>query len=216
MSRGLLLSLSLSLLIAGTAFAQGTPSPQINFEQAAVVASGLTPGKTVVWFGIEHVIDAEYSGDITQYCHEATVASDGTARLDLAHDVVTRSLWLAVDLDTGGYALAAPVGYRIAPLETAPQLIRLAGTPDLLSTHASYIEGLVVRPGVGAWTFAGTDSGPGDADGLSDGNLSLAVNQSDPLPGSSVAPDQVATDDLSFLVDPVLMRISVLKGGIVQ
>ena len=223
MSRGLLpsLLLSLTLLSAGTAFAQGTPppSPQITFEQAAVVASGLSPGKTVVWFAVEHVIDAEYSGEITQYCHQATVAADGTARLDLDHDVVTRSLWLAVDLDTGAYALAAPAAYRIAPLENVPQILRSTGVPDQLSTQTSSVLGLEVRPGVGAgagaWRFAGSDGSASDKDGT-DGTLNLEVDQSDSLTGSGTAPDQVATDDLTFLVDPVLMQITVLKGGVAQ
>jgi len=52
-SLSLPLSLLLFALVTDVAFAQ-KPAPQIAFEDAAVVASGLTPGKPVVWFGVEH------------------------------------------------------------------------------------------------------------------------------------------------------------------
>ena len=55
--RRLSLSVLLFLLSAGALLAQGSsgkPDPKIVFEEAAVTASGLTPGKTVVWFGVGH------------------------------------------------------------------------------------------------------------------------------------------------------------------
>ncbi len=57
MRRGFALLLVSGLLIAGATVAQGA-APRIAFEDQAVVASGLTPGKSVAWFGVEHRIDA--------------------------------------------------------------------------------------------------------------------------------------------------------------
>jgi hypothetical protein len=95
-------SLLLPLLLAGSALAQtptDSPPPsenpkpalQISFEETAVAASGLTPGKQVIWFGVEHRIDADYSGEMAQKYAVGTVAADGTARLDLGHAPAPRS-----------------------------------------------------------------------------------------------------------------------------
>ncbi|HEY0558618.1 MAG TPA: hypothetical protein VGG20_30475, partial [Thermoanaerobaculia bacterium] len=94
----------------------GNPKPglQIAFEETAVAASGLTPGKQVVWFGVEHRVDADYSGEMAQRYVVGTVAADGTARLDLGRAPAPRSFWTAVDLDSGDLLVAAPNGYRIA------------------------------------------------------------------------------------------------------
>jgi hypothetical protein len=78
MRRGVSLSVLLGLLIAGLASAQGSSTPQITFEASAVVASGLTPGKPVAWFGVEHSIDAEFSGEI--WPHDTWARRRRTAR----------------------------------------------------------------------------------------------------------------------------------------
>src|SRR3954468_4225430 len=109
-------SLLLLSLLAGTAFAQQKPDKPgvaLTFEDAAVMASGLTPGGAVIWFGVEHRIDAEYSGEMAQRYQVGTAAADGTARLDLGRSIAPRSFWVAVDLGSGDFLVAAPGGYRI-------------------------------------------------------------------------------------------------------
>ena len=97
-------SLFISALILGMASAQGTPSSavQLSFERSAVVASGLTPGKSMIWFGVEYGVDAEFSADIRQHHVMGTAGPDGTARLDLDLALAPRSIWVAVDLDKTG------------------------------------------------------------------------------------------------------------------
>lgn len=215
MRRGFSLSVLLGLLTAGLAAAQGSPAPQIAFQGSVVSASGLTAGKAVVWFGVEHAIDAEFAGDIMPHYRTGVAAADGTASLDLGRDVVTRSMWVVVDLDSGAYALAAPEGYRVAPMATPPSLVHKAGVDELLDGGA-YVLGMAVRPGSGAWTFAGGDGGPRDVDGASDGSLSFSLDQFDSLSGAQASPAQIAADDLWFVIDPLTMGLSVLKGGVAQ
>lgn len=77
--------MSIGLLISAASWAQSKPA--ITFEDSAVAASGLTPGKSVVWFGVELRVDAEYSTSRTERYHVGTVASDGTARFTLNQPV---------------------------------------------------------------------------------------------------------------------------------
>ncbi|HEX4965587.1 MAG TPA: hypothetical protein VF173_32555 [Thermoanaerobaculia bacterium] len=210
-------SLTLAVLLFPVA-SQAQAQPAITFEESAVVASGLSPGKTMVFFGVERRVDAEYSNDLYQRYQAATVAADGTARFTLEQPVALRSIWTAVDLETGNFALASPKGYRLARLAAAPSRL-VAGSssgPDEIVDNRGSLMGLVVRPGVGAWTLAGADGGPGDADGASDGRLTLALDKLEPLPGSPASPAKVGASDLWFVVDPQRMEVSVQKGGVVQ
>jgi hypothetical protein len=218
MSRGFALSsFVLGLLTAGALIAQEAPSPQLTFEDRAVVASGLTPGKTVVWFGVEHRIDAEYSGEMIQRQDIGMAAVDGTARLELPEPMAPRSFWVAIDLESGGFAVAAPDGYRLAkPLHSSRLRVLEGDASDEILDDRPYLMGLVVRPGGGAWVFAGGDGGPRDLDGASDGHLRFALDKLDPLPGSSAAPAKSQGTDLWFIVDPLTMEISVHKGGVAQ
>ncbi len=207
----------LALLIAGTAVVQGQPHLRITFAGTRVLASGLTPGKPVVWFGVEHRVDAEYSGDMTQRYDVGTAAADGTARLELAQVPAPRSFWVAVDLDSGALAVAAPDGYRLAKPRNPARLGAGQGAePDEILDDRPYLMGLTVRPGLGAWSFAGGDGGPRDEDGESNGHLRFALDRLDPLPGSPAAPAKLAGNDLWILVDPLAMEISVYRGGVAQ
>ncbi|HTG33117.1 MAG TPA: hypothetical protein VLB76_09315 [Thermoanaerobaculia bacterium] len=213
-------SLLLGLLIAGAATGQGTPppsDPQLTFEDSAVVASGLTPGKAVAWFGVEHRIDPGYSGEMIQRYDVGTAAADGTARLELPQPLAPRSFWVAVDLESGGFAVAAPGGYRLAKPLHPSRLRALEGAAsDEILDDRPYLMGLVVRPGGGAWAFAGGDGGPRDEDGASDGHLRFALDKLDPLLGSPAAPARSQKADLWFIVAPLTMEISVHKGGVAQ
>ncbi len=202
------------------AFAQavpGQPTAQLSFETSAVVASGLTPGDSVAWFGVEYRVDAEFSGDITQHFDVGTVAADGTVRLDLAQPVADRSFWVAVDVGSGLYAVSGANGFPLTKPAQAAQLVAGNGTvADAIFDQRPYLIGLVVRPGTGAWSFAGGDGGTRDMDGAVDGQLSFALNQLDPLVGSPAAPMQSASGDLWFIVDPYLMNLSISLGGVAE
>jgi hypothetical protein len=221
--RSLLLpSLLLPWLLAGGAFAQdpqGTPKPalQITFEDTSVAASGLTPGKAVIWFGVEHRVDADYSGEMAQHYEVGTVAADGTARLDLGRAPAPRSFWAAVDLDSGAVLLSAPNGYRIARPQRLSRLgLGQGSKADELLDDRPFLMGLMVRPGTGAWAFTGGDGGPRDEDGRNDGHLRFALDKFDPLPGSPAAPAKLTGQDLWIVVDPLNMEIAVHKGGVAQ
>jgi len=218
MNRGRALSwpVVLGLLVAGPALGQGQ-SVRLTLGDQAVTASGLTPGKPVVWLGVEYRVDAEFSGDLTERYEVGTTAADGTARLDLPRPPAPRSYWVAVDLGTGAYALSTPRQYRIARAVRPTTLdTGQGGSSDVLVDTRQYLVGLLVRPGAGAWSFSGGDGGPLDEDGESNGHLRLALDRLNALPGSPAAPARLDKSDLWVIVDPLRMEITVLKGGVAQ
>jgi len=205
------------LLLAGSAGAQTKPEPRIAFEETAVVASGLTPGKAVAWLGVERIVDENLAAELVQRSKTLTAGADGVSRLDLGRPAAQRSLWVAVDVDSGEFVVAAPDGYRINRRPKPSRLDVVEGNgPDAILDGGSYLFGLVVRPQEGAWTFQGGDGGPQDDDGGTDGRVRFALNQLKPLAGSPAAPDKVRGSDLWFVVDLLTMRISIHKGGVAQ
>lgn len=182
------------------------------------MASGLTAGAKVLWFSVEQRIDEAFSRDLVRRFQVADVAADGAARLELEEMPAARSYWVAVDLQSGAFVLSAPEGAPILQSGKPAQLLRASGGTgaDEIVDDRPYVIGLVVRPGTGAWTFAGGDGGDLDADGASDGLAHFGLDLFEPLPGSPAAPAQVESTDLWFVVDPLKMEISVHKGGVVQ
>jgi hypothetical protein len=204
----------LGLLVSGFAWGQGQ-TVGITLQDQAALAAGLTPGNPVVWLSVEYRVDAEFSSDLTQRYETGTAAADGTARLDLPRPPAPRSYWAAVDLGTGAYALATPSQYRIARAPSPPILDTSTAADALLDTR-QYVIGLLVRPGVGAWSFGAGDGGPVDQDGEVNGKLRIALDKLTPLTGGIAAPEKAAANDLWLIVDPLTMEITVLKGGVAQ
>jgi hypothetical protein len=216
-SLGLVLGVVFVRMAAAQGNPPGKPELKITFEAQAVVASGLTPGEKVAWFGVEQRIDADFSREIVRRFDLAAAGADGTARLALKQPAAERSFWVAVDLKSGEYALAAPGGYRIRRPLRPSQVSAAAGSgSDRIVDDRRYLVGLVVRPGEGAWSFVGGDGGDQDADLRNDGRVRFALDGLTPLPGSPPPPSQVNGSDLWFIVDPLKMEIAVHKGGVAQ
>jgi len=200
------------LWISAVSRAQSS-GPAIAFEDSAVTASGLSAGKTVVWFGVERLVDADYSSTLYQHYTTEAVAADGTARLALDHAVAAASIWVAVDLATGQFAVTAPVVSLLHRIPQGPSALSLGAgaAPDKFLDTRAYVLGLAVRPGQGAWLFGGGDGGPRDLDRSANGRLSFALDQFDALPGSPAAPAKAGAADLWFVIDPQAMQIAIFK-----
>ncbi len=200
------------LLISAASRAQGH-GPAIAFEDRAVVASGLSPGKAMVWFGVERLVDADYSCDLYQHYKTDTVAADGTVRFALDRAVAAASIWVAVDVETGQFAVTAPVASHLRRVPQGPSLLSPgagAASDKFLDTR-TYLLGLAVRPGQGAWLFGGGDGGPRDLDKSANGRLSFALDQFDALPGSPAAPARAGGTDTWFIIDPAALEIAIFK-----
>lgn len=193
------------------------PEPRIAFEAGAVVASGLTPKEKVVWFAVERRFDADLSEELARRYDVVDVEADGTARFALKSPAAPSSFWVAVELKSGAFAVAGPDGFRLARPQKPSRLGLTDGAAaDEILDERPYLMGLVVRPGTGAWAFAGGDGGPRDEDGKNDGRLRFALDRLQPLPGSPEAPAKARGEDLWFIVDPAKMEVAVHKGGLAQ
>jgi hypothetical protein len=205
-------AVALVALPLGAAAATGPPT--IRFEPQAVVASGLTPGGQVVWFGVAREIADEVTTMVRRDAIAADDDRDGTVRLELTREVPWKSVWIAVDLATGEYAAAAPEGY---PLRLVPWrgmgILQGQGGPDRIEEARSFVELLVVRPELGAWGYTAGDGGPRDEDGVPDNRLRMALERVVPIGASPAPPERLQPTDLVALVDASLLEVTIVRAG---
>jgi hypothetical protein len=219
---GLLLGGSMAAL--SPAVAQ-TPAPSVAFGPSEVVASGVTPGGRVVFFAVTQ----EISEDEVATLHRRDgvridTDGDGVVSFDLGGPVAPRAIWLAVDLATGAYALTTPNGDPPSQAVFVGEGLVLGapvGAPDSIEDARTFLEVLLVRPGVAAWARTVADGGTTDADAKVDGAVDAAIDafsQIDPDTGEIPAPTRFVAQDLIFSFDPMNMEVvstsaSTLVGG---
>jgi hypothetical protein len=196
------------ILLLGFAALPAGAQPTIGFEENAVVASGVTPGGSVVWFGIAR----ERPGRITQVVRRDTVLpdsdGDGVVRLDLGRRVATESIWAAVDLGSGAFVVATPEGMPRREVALPGNSFRHSprGAVEALQDAREFLEILVVRPGEGAWSLSVGDGGDSDADLQPNGSIRAALASMHPIQSSKAAPDQLLPGDVVVVVDPRQME----------
>jgi hypothetical protein len=225
MRRLVLPCLLLLAAIPFTAFAADTPGGgparvALTIDPAGLTVQGVVPNGSIAWFGVEQEVDPDFS--VTRRAREGVVlaGADGVARIDLDPPPAKRALWVVVDLQSGDFVAGTPEGYRLNRLDRGKVPcrgdIRADSRDDGLLDDRTQIEGVMVRPGVGVWRFSGSDGGPEDDDGEHDAHLRLALPAFRALGSSPKAPSKIEGRDLWFVIDPVAMNLSVLKGGVAQ
>jgi hypothetical protein len=219
---GLLLG---GLMAAGSAAVAQASAPSLSFETSEVVASGVTLGGRVVFFAVTQ----EISEDEVATLHRRDAVridadGDGVVSFDLGGPVAQRAIWLAVDLATGAYALTTPSGDPPSQAVFVGEGLVLGapvGAPDSIEDARTFLEVLLVRPGVAAWARTVADGGTTDGDAKVDGAVDAALDslaQIDPETGESPAPSRFVDQDLVFSFDPMSMEVvatsaSTLVGG---
>ena len=192
--------------------------PIVAFEESSVEIAGATPSGDVVVFGLSR----EWTGYVHRVLRrEVRLQTDatGAVRWELDEPVEPRSVWAAVDVATGSFALAAPDGFEIERVEL--QAAGLGANARFLEREGRYLDLLLVRPSEtlgggqggsaedesGFWGMALRDGGDLDRDGAADSRLSVDVTELTALGDSSAAPERLRPRDVVIGVDPETLRV---------
>lgn len=175
-------------------------APVISFEQTALTISGLTPGGRAVLFSVAW--DSE-KGAAQLVRRESVLPDndgDGQVRKDLGKAVPERSVWFAVDLDSGRYTVALPGRYVLDEVVFPSRF----GADDggRLDFHRTFIQAVLVRPKVGAWGARARDGQPSDPDGTANRLIQVRLNRMWSLGDSPPAPQVLEDGDIFLIVDP--------------
>lgn len=191
------------------------PEAAVQIKETSVVATGVTPGATVVFFGVSHETDG-YRLRLVEYADVVTDDDrDGEVRYEIGRPISSNAVFAAVDIRAGRRGLAAG---SFAPLNRK-QLPSSAlhapanGNPARID-HASELAIFwIVRPGLGAWRHTVRDGGPDDGDVTPDGRATARLDRFVGLPAWPAAPTDFRPGDLVFAIDPLSLTVSELTRG---
>ena len=186
--------------------------PVLTFEPQAVIASGITPKGRVVWFSVAREISRRAATIVPRIELAVDDDGDGKVRLDLAREVPRRSIWFAVDLETGEAGVAAPEEFGLQEAELPARAIPAA--LNRLDLERRFVYAVLVRPGVGAWMLRAGDGGASDEDGEADGTLRATLSRFTGLgPSPLPPPTRVSARDLLLVIDPNRMDFMRFQVG---
>jgi len=204
----------LLLLLAGVGPGLAGTASKLTLAEQSLTGSGFTPGGPVAWLGAGREIEEYYA---TLVHPQGTVAADaqGAVTVPLDRPIPALSVWVAVDLTTGAYALAAPAGSAVRQVDLPPGAFRagVGAGSDLLADRRHLIQALLVRPGQGAWQQTVGDGGEADEDGQGDGFVQFSLARMLPLAAAPAAPSKALTQDLLVILDVEKVEVSILHPG---
>jgi len=183
--------------------ASGAPELVLTFEDAQVVASELTPSGDAVFFSLSREPQG-YSTRVVKRSGLELVDPFGEARFAVEGQVPLKSVWAAVDLTTGAFAIGAPPGFPLWEIDFPGEgfTVGAPGLVNRLRHRFSFVDMLVVRPGVGAWELQAVDAGPTDRDETDDDRTTTALEDMVPMGVSPPPPGRFAAGDVLIVMNP--------------
>lgn len=207
-----------SLLIASwTASAQSPVQPRLSIANSGVTVSNVPPGGEIVLLSCAKVMrDRANHLDVQP---RLLTDSDGDGTITLQTPVALRSVWIAVDVRSGGTAVASHPLFPLYVRDIAPALYRKSarGEIEALEKRIPRLILLLVRPDKGAWLLSAREGEEGDRDGMADGHLRIAFADALPLPGSTSkdkAPATLKPGDVLAAIDPG--QLDVFLGQVIK
>lgn len=153
-------ALFLTLSLAGGAHAASGESgaPAITFTKTTVRVSGITPGGTVVIYGVT-MESIDYGTTVMRYSQVLQDDDhDGIVTYDHRGQIPSDGVWVAVDAQNGQFALSTPKwGLRIADAQVHPLRKNATGIVDSFAFGYRNVEMLYIHPGHGVWAVSGFD-----------------------------------------------------------
>lgn len=183
----------------------------IRIDPDAVHVSGAIRGGRVACIFVDRAPLNTFTGSMVA----TDTDNDGEVRIALKRPLDDRTVWAAVDLETGEFTAATTEG-TVTNLTFHGHSFRGNGgdLKQLESEDFERLDILLVRPRTGAWTISGGDGGPGDSDGEENRKFVLDVESMKPVQDRfGPAPKKFEKGDVVVLIDPSTSDIYVAGVG---
>lgn len=214
-----LLFLQLPLL---PCWAQSGPGITLTFGTNNVTATGITPGKSAVFFASGLASD----GAQQRVVRWAQVVSDddrdGRVTLTTADPIPDVTIWVVADLTNGQFGVGAPSRFVPRVTRLVPGAFRRSNgsaAVTLFGFDHPVLDLLYVHPGTGVWSWNAVDGGLLDRD-AANGVTLISVADAKPLGGTGGKPSEftpggvlVAIDWYNMEVVSVHLDAAMLGGG---
>ncbi|HEV7670071.1 MAG TPA: hypothetical protein VGS22_16245 [Thermoanaerobaculia bacterium] len=211
----LLAPLALFALVCCFLFAAipGWGLPTITVDKKGLLAQGITPGGRAIWWSVAHEHPDSFVTIVHRLEEQADTDLDGVVSFEHEGDLPETSLWLVIDVSTGGYATFAPEDFGVTEIPLPPEAAVETGgrgTADAFREVARpLVEVLLVRAGQGVWTLRAGDGGATDQDDF-EGEISFGIDGMTPVGTSPLAPSRYAEGDRLLSIDIDRLELSSL------
>jgi hypothetical protein len=189
--------------------ADDPPAPAITFAPAAVTVSGIAPRSSVLLFGVSADLQNNWRRVIVKDQILVDDDRDGIVKMPISNGSVINTVWLAVDMSSGAYALASP--QTRAPVVRA--FVVAKQDAAALQIGAARAEGVLVRPGAGAWRLSAGDGADGDLGPKDDLKIDSSLTFMTPVSATGPPPPQFRKDDLLVVIDRMTFATTVVVIG---
>lgn len=186
----------------------------ISFTGTAIQVSGVPSGHDVLVFSIAREPGRYATNVVRRDKTLSGLPGNTTVTWDIGRAIPPRSVWCAIDLQTGEFDVKAPwQGDGALDVKTEPQ--RLADAPSFprdgadltgIAHERADVFILLVTPGRGVWLLWSGDGGPKDDDSRSGKVLVLFSKLSPFAANGPPPPRKLSPNDTVILVDPVYLR----------
>jgi hypothetical protein len=189
------------------------PALQASVTAERIEVRNVSAGGEVVLFTAQ----LEATGGLLRQRTGATrvADTDGDAIVALVppRRIATRSIWVAIDLESGRSVIAGPDGYTINVLPVPTTLLKkdAEGVIGVMDAERITAEMVIVRPKMGAWRIVASEGSGTDSDRSKNGKLSLASEDALPIGESGKAPRRLKKHDVIALIDPGRMEVFVTE-----
>jgi hypothetical protein len=181
------------------------PPLQLTISAAEVRIGNVTAGAEVVVL----VASVEGQGGVLRHRSGAKTFrdddGDGVVTFADGRGIPLRSVWVAVDVETGRSAIASPADF---PLQSSPLPDSLLDR-DVFELQQRNAEMLLVRPKAGAWRLRAHEGGNGDGDKHANGKLRLDAADAIAVSGDTPPPKRLKKGDVIAVIDPVNLDVMV-------
>ncbi len=186
----------------------------ISFGGTAIQVVGVPSGHDVLIFSIARE-PGRYATNVVRRDKTLSVLPGNTSvTWDIGASIPIRSVWCAIDLQTGDFDVKAPSESDGEPDVTTEQR-RFADAPSFprdgadltgIAHERADVFVLLVTPGQGVWILRSGDGGPKDDDSTS-GKVLVLLSKLAPFAANGPPPpSKLSLNDTVILIDPVYLK----------
>lgn len=185
------------------ASAQESAALSLTVLEESVAIANVTRGGSVVLFMCERGSRNGRTHVRKQALMLRDDDGDGTLHFTPESKVALRSVWIAVDFESGATAAAAQSRFPLILNEIPTTRFKkdAEGVIAELEQELRRMFLLLVRPGTGAWTLLARDGKAGDSDRAENARLTLRFADARAIEGEAAAPKHLKKNDVLVAID---------------
>jgi hypothetical protein len=188
----------------------GQQPPSITVTERVVSIANVTKGGSIVLLSCSRTSEAGRLIVTNDSRLTADTDGDGSITFTPPKGVEVRSVWVAVDLETGAFASAAPANFPLVVRSLAVDSFRKDASGEIaeLVHDLPRLFVVLVRPGKGAWKLRASDGGDGDRDRVADRKVTIGFEDMIAVGDSKEkGPKNLKADDVVIAIDPFRLDV---------